>query len=203
MKVLEKRHCDPGNDQRAEHDDHPGGDDAPEFVYGDSTWIDEEGLFVKAKREHRFSRFVWLNDHNFIPQPSTFWTASLYRRTGGLDRSFDLAMDADLWIRFAEHTAPVHVRRPWSRMRFYAEQKTSAMRGASLEELASIRARYIDDSEASRRIKGIVARGMRVGLKAAAGGYSAQEAWRGAKALVGGQTWEERELERVEQSRDR
>ncbi len=178
-------------------------DDPPEFVFGDSTWIDEGGNVVKPKREHRFSRFVWLNDHNYIPQPSSFWTASLYHQVGGLDRSFDFAMDADLWIRFAEHTRPVHVRRPWSRMRFYPEQKMSAFRPASMVELAGIRSRYIDDSEGVRRLKRVVARAARVGLKLTAGGYSVQEAFQGAKALVGGATWEEQELARVERSRGR
>lgn len=175
----------------------------PEFVFGDSMWIDAAGRALKAKREHRFNRFVWLNDHNYIPQPSTFWTSSLYHRSGGLDRDFNLAMDADLWIRFAELTTPLHVKRPWSRMRFYPEQKMSAMKGASFEEVATIRDRYIDDSEVGRTAKRIAARGMRVVLKAAAGGYSAGEAWTGAKAVVGGQTWEQTELARAERSRDR
>lgn len=35
------------------------------------------------------------------PQPSTFFSAIAYERAGGLDRSFDLAMDVDLWLRLA------------------------------------------------------------------------------------------------------
>lgn len=35
------------------------------------------------------------------PQPSTFFRADAYRRAGGLDRQFDLAMDVDLQIRIA------------------------------------------------------------------------------------------------------
>ena len=36
------------------------------------------------------------------PQPSTFFRADAYRRAGGLDRGFDLAMDVDLWLRLAQ-----------------------------------------------------------------------------------------------------
>ena len=65
-----------------------------EFVYGDSIWIDQGGEVIKPKREHAFNRFIWMYDHNFIPQPSAFWRRSLYERVGGLNPRFDLAMDA-------------------------------------------------------------------------------------------------------------
>ncbi len=36
-----------------------------------------------------------------LAQPATFFRADAYRRAGGLDRRFDLAMDVDLWLRLA------------------------------------------------------------------------------------------------------
>ena len=147
-----------------------------EFVYGDSTWIDQDGGVIKPKREHYFNRFIWMHDHNFIPQPSTFWRRSLYERVGGLDSHFDLAMDADLWIRFADETKPRHVRRNWSRMRFYPEQKNTRFRTASLEEVEAIRGRYQQkDSSQMSRVKTAAARSTRVGLKLITGCYSTQE----------------------------
>jgi glycosyltransferase involved in cell wall biosynthesis len=164
------------------------------FAYGDATWIDVEGRPFKPKREHRWNRFVWMYDHNFIPQPSAFWRADLYRQVGGLDRRFDLAMDADLWIRFADVTRPRHVRRRWSLMRFYPEQKNTRLRAASGAEGRSIRARYV--APASRRevkLKRTAARALRVGLKALAGGYSASEFARHTGTLFGRGTWEQQE----------
>lgn len=147
-----------------------------DFVYGDSTWIDQEGVVIKPKREHHFNRFIWMHDHNFIPQPSTFWRRSLYERVGGLDPVFDLAMDADLWIRFADETKPRHVRRNWSRMRFYADQKNTRFRAASLEEVETIRGRYLPPGSArASQLKTGAARSMRVGMKLVTGCYSAQE----------------------------
>jgi len=35
------------------------------------------------------------------PQPATFFRADAYKRSGGLDRNYDLAMDVDLWLRLA------------------------------------------------------------------------------------------------------
>lgn len=171
------------------------------FVYGDSTWIDAEGRPFKPKREHRWSRFVWMYDHNFIPQPSAFWRSDLYHEVGGLDRQFDLAMDADLWIRFADATHPRHVRRPWSRMRFYPDQKNTRLRAASGAEGRAIRARYVlPRSRPRAKLRRTTARVLRVGLKVLAGGYSGSELVRHAGTLLGRGTWEQQEAGRQRQS---
>jgi glycosyltransferase involved in cell wall biosynthesis len=169
--------------------------DDVDFVYGDSQWVDVEGRFIKPKREHRWNRFVWLNDHNYIPQPSSFWKANLYREVGGLDTSFDLAMDADLWIRFAEVTRPAHVSRIWSAMRFYPEQKNTRLRDRSLAEMARIRGRYQTKapSPLTTSLRSLGARSLRVGLKLLSGGYPPSELARHIPQLIGGQSWEERQ----------
>ena len=170
------------------------------FVYGDSTWIDQEGSVIKPKREHAFNRFIWMYDHNFIPQPSAFWRRSLYEQVGGLDPSFDLAMDADLWIRFAEKTKPRHVRRNWSRMRFYAEQKNTRFRAASIQEVQTIRGRYLrPESSQATQMKTRAARSMRVGLKLVSGCYTAHEVKLHLSGLRS-RGWEQERLEDQEPS---
>lgn len=161
-----------------------------DFIYGDGTWISEDGTVLKPKREHSFARFVFLHDHNFILQPSAFWRRSLYERVGGLDRSFNLAMDADLWARFAEITKPVHVARPWSRMRSYPEQKNTALRGASLEEMERIRSRYSSPGRVPQSILRVAARALRIVLKVRAGGYSVAELKKGLSGGVRRRSWE-------------
>jgi len=142
-------------------------------VYGDLTWIDTKGRVIKHKKEHPFNRFIWMYDHNFIPQPSTFWRRALYERVGGFNRAFDLAMDADLWVRFADASPIHHVRRAWSRMRLYAEQKNQRLRWKSDLEDLEIRCRYGFGAEPvwSRRAKKAVAKGMRVTWKLVTGCY--------------------------------
>ena len=133
-------------------------------VYGDATWIDIDGEPMKPKKEHAFNEFIWLYDHNFIPQPSTFWRRDLYEEVGGLDANYRIAMDADLWIRFAQITKIHHVPRPWSRMRVYPEQKVQALRARCDVEDALIRRRYVD-TDRWWRGKKLLARGMRVAWK--------------------------------------
>jgi len=97
---------------------------------------------------------------------------NLYRQVGGLDQAFDLAMDADLWIRFADITRPHHVRRYWSRMRFYPQQKNQARRAESNAEDRLMRRRTIGDEPLySLRAKKVIAKGTRIAWKLATGCY--------------------------------
>ncbi|MDB5805461.1 MAG: Family 2 glycosyl transferase [Betaproteobacteria bacterium] len=141
-------------------------------VYGDALWIDAAGGYIRPKREMGFNRFVFLFDHNYIAQPSMFWRRDLYERVRGLDRDFNLAMDADLWERFSRHTQIAHLPEYLSCMRYYPEQKTRAMRPQGRLEDARIRAR-----SALARLPGAtpllqpLARLQRVLAKGLAGGY--------------------------------
>jgi len=104
------------------------------FVYGDAEWIDDQDRLIRPKREIPFNWFIWKHDHNYIPQPAAFWRTELYQEVGGLDPAFIAAMDGNLWAQFALRTSPVHVPRPWAKMRFYAEQKNLRLRSRSDHE---------------------------------------------------------------------
>jgi hypothetical protein len=91
---------------------------------------------------------------------------------GGLDTRMKLAMDADLWARFAERTVLHHVPRSWSQFRLHPEQKNVRLRSTSDEEDALIRSRYLPDEPLwLRRLKWFPAKGLRVVLKFARGAY--------------------------------
>jgi glycosyltransferase involved in cell wall biosynthesis len=143
-----------------------------QVVYGDSLWMDVEGRPIRPKKEIGFNHFIWMYDYNYLPQPSTFWRRGIYEQVGGLDAQMKLAMDADLWARFAERTTLHHVPRTWSRMRYYPEQKNLRLRAKSDEEDALIRSRYLPDEPPwLRRLKWFYAKGWRVALKLARGAY--------------------------------
>lgn len=143
-----------------------------QVVYGDSQWIDTGGRVLKPKKEHSFNRFIWMYDYNYLPQPSTFWRRGLYEAVGGLNPDFDLAMDADLWARFQERTPLYHVRRIWSQMRLYAQQKNQRLREKSDAEDLKIRQRYIgNEPHWSRVCKKVLAKGIRVTWKFTTGCY--------------------------------
>ena len=118
-------------------DEHPEVD----AVYGDALWIGSQGEFLRPKREIEFNRFIFHYDHNYIPQPSMFWRRRLYDNVGGLNRRFNLAMDADLWDRFSQVALIAHLPQYLSCMRYYPEQKTRALRAESSREAEEIRGR--------------------------------------------------------------
>lgn len=141
-------------------------------VYGDATWIDETDRPMRTKKEIPFSQFIWTYDHNFIPQPSTFWRRDLYDQVGGLNARYDLSMDADLWSRFASVTRLHHIRRPWSRIRFHLDQKMQRLKAAAVAEDAEIRHRHVaGESRLSRKAKHVTARALRVTWKGLTGCY--------------------------------
>lgn len=111
-------------------------------VYGDTIWIARDGGVIGVQREIPFNRFIWLYTRNYVPGMSMFWRRELYERAGGLNPEFNLSMDADLWIRFADAGKIKHVRRIWSRMRYYPEQKNLRLREKSDAEDLKIRRRY-------------------------------------------------------------
>jgi glycosyltransferase involved in cell wall biosynthesis len=141
-------------------------------ITGDATLIDGQGSVIRIQRQIGFNRFFWFNDHNYITQSSTFWRRDLYEEVGGLDASFHIGMDADLFIRFADITRIHHARKLWSRFRIYPEQKTSKDKPVINEEMEIIRRRYIkNESFFLRNIKHVLAKGMRVSLKFITGCY--------------------------------
>lgn len=147
---------------------HPGID----AVFGNALWIDESGRSLREQREIPFNKFIWLHTYNYVPGMSMFWRRAIYERVGGLDPMFDLAMDADLWIRFAHAGRIDHVRKVWSRMRFYASQKNRQFRERSNYEDSVIRRRYWGTSlPVLLQLKQTIAQCMRIGWKCAIGCY--------------------------------
>lgn len=147
---------------------HPDAD----AVFGDTTWIDSEDRPLRVHREMPFIRFVWMHTYNYIPGMSMFWRRGVYQEVGGLDRRFDLAMDADLFIRFADAGRIAHVPNLWSRMRFYPEQKNRSLRARSDQEDAVIRARYWGTARPrAYRLKRALAYAIRLAWRLAAGAY--------------------------------
>jgi glycosyltransferase involved in cell wall biosynthesis len=149
------------------------------FIYGDATFIDIDGRRRWAKREIPFSWYIWLYTSNFITQPAAFWHRSLYHDVGGLDRRFHLAMDGDLFARFAQLTRPLHVRREWAKVRWYSAQKTQRLEAKGDAETKAIRARYgYDESSPWTVMHCLTAKVLRICLKATLGCYSISD-WQG------------------------
>ncbi len=143
-----------------------------QFLYGDAKVIDASGKLLRVKKEIPFNWFIWTYAFNYVPQPSAFWRRSLHQAVDGLDESFDLAMDGDLWGRLAERTKPHHVRKVLSRARWYPENKTRRLRDRSIAEQREISRRYgADPNLPSTRALQMFAKLYRFSWKTATGCY--------------------------------
>ena len=146
-----------------------------QIVYGDATWIDINGRKIRSKKEHSFNHFIFLFDHNYIPQPSTFWKRELFEKVGGLNPEISVAMDTDLWMRFLQNASFFHVKKQWSRMRYHEEAKThpKKMRSVARQQVKKLRKKYygINDPDWLLSLKRIFAKSMRITLKLLDGCY--------------------------------
>lgn len=73
-------------------------------------------------------------------QPATFFSAEAYRRSGGLDRQYDLAMDVDLWLKLAK-TGPIQIlpTEVLARFRVHPDAKSVARYGTTVRQDLRIR----------------------------------------------------------------
>lgn len=79
-------------------DEHP---DAT-LVAGACVLVDALGAVISAIPTPSNPSYLGLLLNEAVPpQPATFVTADAYRRVGGVDSRYQLAMDVDLWLRVA------------------------------------------------------------------------------------------------------
>ncbi|MEZ5415643.1 MAG: glycosyltransferase family 2 protein [Opitutaceae bacterium] len=113
-----------------------------DVVYGHRIVVDEKSREIARWFLPRHDATVMqLND--FIPQETLFWRRRIWARVGGLDTSFQFAIDWDLLLRFETAKARI-VRLPYflACFRAHAAQKTSAvMHSTGQQEITRLRER--------------------------------------------------------------
>jgi glycosyltransferase involved in cell wall biosynthesis len=103
----------------------------PRWLYGRCGIVEETGrqisryiVWYKNIRGRRFSLYKLLTE-DFIPQMSTFWNRSMWEVSGGLDKARHLAMDYDLFLRFAKIAAPAVMPEYLADFRVHRQAKSS------------------------------------------------------------------------------
>jgi len=112
-------------------------------VYGHRIIIDDEnrevGRWILPRHEPKELEWV-----DYVPQETLFWRKRAWDKVGGLDPSFQFALDWDLLARFMEAgLRVVRVPRFLACFRVHAEQKTSRhIHSTGAEEMARVRTRF-------------------------------------------------------------
>ena len=71
-----------------------------DWVYGDCVVVEGDRRTIWRPPPRYGPREVEAGE--MIPQPGSFFTQDALERAGGLDTTFDLAMDIDLWVRLVD-----------------------------------------------------------------------------------------------------
>lgn len=103
------------------------------LIYGEATYIDANGRKIGRYPTDTFSHKNLLR-HCCICQPTVFFTRRLYELAGGLDESLHMAMDYELWLRYAKVTPFLFLPEELARSRLHTETKTSKYRMRSIKE---------------------------------------------------------------------
>jgi hypothetical protein len=118
---------------------HPGVD----VVYGHRIIIDEQdreiGRWIMPR--HEADSIEWID---YVPQETLFWRKSAWDLAGGIDTSFQFALDWDLLARFHKAGCRI-VRLPYflGCFRIHSRQKTSqVIHTTGADEMARVRGRF-------------------------------------------------------------
>ncbi|PWT71410.1 MAG: glycosyltransferase [Chloroflexi bacterium] len=111
-----------------------------DVVYGDYTWIDENGRTFQLRREIEFSYFILLYHRVlYIPTTATFFRRRVIDEGNWLDESLCYAMDFEFFVRLASRGYRfLHVRRTLGDFRFQRASKTCRSPHKQLDEVEQL-----------------------------------------------------------------
>ena len=128
-----------------------------DVIYGDYTWIDEEGATRQIRREIDFSWFVLLYHRVlYIPTTATFLRRRVFEDGNWLDESLHYAMDYEFFLRLASRGYVfLHVPALLGDFRFQRSSKTCC---AAKQQLAEMDRVLPHHSRVLRRLSSPIAR---------------------------------------------
>lgn len=117
-----------------------------DILYGDVMVVDATGAY-KSKitgNAFDFGKFI---KRNFIPQPATFFRASVFEKIGPFREKLRYAMDLEYWLRCASHGLNFHYEPiTISCFREHEESKTCSHTKALIDEgYGVVRKEYFPD----------------------------------------------------------
>jgi hypothetical protein len=104
---------------------------AAEWITGLPAFLNGEGhctiLATPSSYPAHYIRNGWFSDFGYgnLVQESMFWRRDLYCRAGGLNLSYELAADFELWTRFARHAALEAVDVPLAAWRKHTSNRST------------------------------------------------------------------------------
>ncbi len=101
-------------------------------IYSHRVFIDEKNIVTRywILPPHR----TWMMERwDYIPQETCFWRRRIYEKVGGIDKSFQFALDYDLFARFMRQGRMERVDRFLGAFREHPSSKTTNQEGSHPE----------------------------------------------------------------------
>lgn len=95
-------------------------------LYSHRVFVDEDNLVGSYWILPPHSNWL-MKRWDYIPQETCFWRRRIYEEAGGIDPSFQFALDYDLFVRFMERGRMVRVNRFLGAFRKHADSKTAGL----------------------------------------------------------------------------
>ena len=105
-----------------------------EFVHGGWRQIREDGTPIRDVAPLPFDYGRQLEHVNGVCQPGSFFTRDAYWAVGGVDESYEYAMDYELWLKLGARFPVRHVDRIQAAYRYHGSSKSTAQYGAFVPE---------------------------------------------------------------------
>jgi glycosyltransferase involved in cell wall biosynthesis len=80
---------------------------APDIIHTNIAYIDSQSRISRFIRVPQQSRFFFFRGVWHASAPSIFFKTALFRNVGGLDKTYHLSMDVDIWVRMLKAGAKV------------------------------------------------------------------------------------------------
>jgi len=129
-----------------------------DILVGSGDVITKDCKFLKhidAMQMEYHNLIRWIQGE-WLMQQSCFWTDTIWKKSGGVDKSLSLLMDIDLWFRFAKLGKSIVLNEPLAAMRYYPEIKTVSLKDKVSEEMAYVFAKNGDFDEVRKIVRSLV-----------------------------------------------
>ena len=113
------------------------------LVYGDYIKVDADDRCFALKRQPSFDYHACLHSYIIVIQPASFFSRQAFFEVGGIEPSFNYAMDYDLIIRLAQYGNCIHFSKYLAAFRYHSTSKTVAERSKFPQENRKIRLKYL------------------------------------------------------------
>lgn len=96
------------------------------FVHGGWIQVDERGAAIREVQVVPFDFRLQLEHRNAVCQPGSFFRSDAFWAVGGIDESFEFAMDYELWLKLGSRYGVRHVNRAQAAYRYHDDSKSVA-----------------------------------------------------------------------------